>query len=268
MADQTAFLAELRKRGAADIHRVVFRHNRTRLLSISRDRVTLNVHACFLSAPPEVLDAVARFVTADPRSAAHRRAVAALRAWPGVEEGLRAARAARPARAAEPAAECSASPEQRRFLCELYARLNRERFGGRLPEDVPIRVSRRMARRLGQVRFDSGTSRRRLRYEQADLFGGSGKNSPPGSPGRRVLEIALSADLFIEGNDRELLDTLLHEMAHVEAYLVHGHRGHGGIWRTVARRVGCEPRACSRRPVRRRRRGGAVPDRIPRLAEA
>src|SRR5512147_2371694 len=108
MADRTheSFLSELRRRGATSIRRVVFRQNRTRLLSLSRDRATLNAHACFLGAPPDVLDAVARFVTADPRSAAHRRAVAALRDWPGVETGLSAARAHRPARRASGAAAC------------------------------------------------------------------------------------------------------------------------------------------------------------------
>ena len=265
-----SFLAEIRRRGAGSIRRVVFRHNRTRLLSISRDRVTLNAHACFLAAPPEILDAVARFVTADPRTAAHRRAVAALREWPGVEDGLSEARARRPARRSSRPVDCCASPEQRAFLCDLYAQLNEGRFAGRLPTDLPLRVSARMARRLGQVRFDGEGM-------GADAARGSAPapGAPPLTPAgttlarpagaRRVLDLALSADLFVEGNDRELLDTMLHEMAHVEAYLLHGHKGHGAAWKTVARRVGCEARACTRRRIHRRRRGAPVPQRVPRV---
>lgn len=267
------FLAELRRRGATAIRRVVFRHNRTRLLSISRDRVTLNAHICFLAAPPEVLDAVARFVTADPRTAAHRRAVEALRAWPGVEDGLSAARARRPPRRSSRPVDCCASPEQREFLSELYARLNATRFGGRLPADLPLRVSARMARRLGQVRFESGTGAAPAEAARASAHGaGNGESlpaqerTPGGTAGvGGIVDLALSADLFVEGNDRELLDTMLHEMAHVEAYLVAGHKGHGGPWKAVARRVGCEPRACTRRRIHRRRRGTPVPGRVPKL---
>ncbi len=269
------FLDELRKRGAGSIRRVVFRHNRTRLLSLSRDRVTLNAHICFLDAPPPVLDAVARFVTADPRSAAHRRAVAALRAWPGVEEGLSAARARHPARASTRRIDCCASPEQRAFLRELYARLNAARFGGRLPPDLPIRVSARMARRLGQVRFDTragsigAAAPARSSAPVATRAEPAGADRAGAQAGeRRVLDLALSADLFVEGNDRELLDTLLHEMAHVEAYLVHGHKGHGRIWKAVAKRVGCEARACTRRRIHRRRRGSPTPARVPSMGHA
>ena len=68
------FLAELRRRGATSVRRVVFRHNRTRLLSISRDRVTLNAHLCFVGAPPDVLErieanrqVVFRYTTPDGR---------------------------------------------------------------------------------------------------------------------------------------------------------------------------------------------------------
>jgi predicted SprT family Zn-dependent metalloprotease len=91
-----------------------------------------------------------------------------------------------------------------------------------------------MSRRLGQIRFLDG-------------------------PPRRVVEIALNADLMLEANEAQRLDTMLHEMAHAEAFLVHGHRGHGAVWRRIAGRVGCEPRACTAaRIVRRRgtRRGG------------
>ncbi len=269
---QEAFLSELKRRGARSIRRVVFRQNRTRLLSLSRDRTTLNAHACFLAAPPRIMDAVARFVTADPRTASHRRAVQELRTWPGAEAGLRAARA-RPSRRPPRPTECCASPAQRAFLRELYARLNRSRFGGQLPKDLAIRVSGRMARRLGQVRFDvadastgagSGDARQPPARRQAAIRGAAGREARPAAA-RRSLELSLNADLFMEGNERELVDTLLHEMAHVEAYLSTGHRGHGKPWKEVADRVGCEARACSRHRINRRGRHGALPRRVPRI---
>jgi predicted SprT family Zn-dependent metalloprotease len=75
-------------------------------------------------------------------------------------------------------------------------------------------------------------------------------------PARTVKEIAISADLLVPENRAVLEDTLLHEMAHAEAWLRHGHRGHGPIWRRVAERVGCTPRALIHTRVRRRSRAG------------
>lgn len=226
---EDTFLTELRARGVGGIRRVRFRQNRTRLVSLSRDRRTLHVHVCYRRAPKEILDAIAAFLTTSPRSPRHRGAVAALREWPGAVAGLAAARRARPP--VRRAARCCGTPAQLRFLRRLYDRLNRERFGGRLPDDVTLRISERMRRRFGHARLEAS------------------------SRDRRVIELALNVDLFLEGNERELLDTLLHEMAHAEAFLVSGHRGHGAAWKRIAERVGCEPKACTARRIRRRRRG-------------
>jgi predicted SprT family Zn-dependent metalloprotease len=70
----------------------------------------------------------------------------------------------------------------------------------------------------------------------------------------------ISADLLLPANAEVLRDTLLHEMAHGEAWLRHGHRGHGKIWRRIAERVGCVPRALTQTRVarHRRNRGRAV----------
>jgi hypothetical protein len=133
---------------------------------------------------------------------------------------------------------CCGTEEQRTFLRTLYTRMNAERFGGDLPRDVSLRLSSRMKRRFGHVQY--------------------GRNG-----GRTVEEIALNVDLLLPGNERHLLDTLLHEMAHVEAWLVHGHREHGPVWRAIARRVDCEPRACSRVRIRRRRRSDAPAGVVP-----
>src|SRR5690606_20012095 len=107
-------------------------------------------------------------------------------------------------------APCCGTPEQRAYLRDLYARLNQARFGGRLPPDIPLRLSDRMRRRLGQIRYDDGAAQ------------------------RAVLEIALNVDLMLRANDGQRLDTMLHEMAHAEAYLLHGERGHGAHWRRIA----------------------------------
>ncbi|NIP78304.1 MAG: hypothetical protein GWM90_03535, partial [Gemmatimonadetes bacterium] len=79
---------------------------------------------------------------------------------------------------------------------------------------MPLRVSRRMTRSLGTIRYGRGTD------------AGEGAAGRVGA-GRTVAEIAISAQLLEPGNRAVLEDTLLHEMAHAEAWLLHGHRGHG-----------------------------------------
>lgn len=229
-------LDALRARGAHRLRRVRFRRNRSRMISLSADHASLNLQECFRAAPGPVLDAVAAFVTAPSSNAAFRRAVARMRSWWDGQEGedggtLRGA----------PLLRCCATPEQAAVFAALYERLNDLHFSGTLPRDIPLRVSDRMSRRFGHIHY---TKR-----------GGN----------RVVVEIALNVDLFLRGNERHLEETLLHEMAHAEAWLEHGHRGHGPLWRAIAGRVGCEPRACSRVRIRRRPRGTRVTD-IPLIA--
>jgi hypothetical protein len=139
----------------------------------------------------------------------------------------------------EPLASCG-TRRQLEYLESVYARLNASHFRGALPE-TPIRLSDRMSRRFGHVSY--------ARTTRGD---------------RKVAELALNIDLLLPGNERALLDTLLHEMAHIEAWLVDGHREHGRIWRDVARRVGCEAMACTHMRLRRRRSAAPVED-IPVL---
>lgn len=240
ISPEEALLSGLWARGVRRIHAIRLKRNRSRLLSVSRDGRTLHVHVAFAGAPAEVVDAIALFLTARRGSAAHARAVAAIRRW-----GMHALRDATDVAGARPAPEprpgpCCGTPEQRRFLRDEYLRLNDERFGGRLPADLPIRLSRRMTRRLGHVRWHRRVDGRRV-----------------------VVELALNPDLFLPGNEAQLRDTLLHEMAHVEAWLEHGSAGHDAVWRRIARRVGCEPRACTRARIRRRARGAPPPARVP-----
>lgn len=214
-------IGALRARGAGFIEQVRFRPNRARLVSLSADRRRLNLHECFRAAPSRVLDAVAAFVTAPARSRTFREAVERMREWHEgqvAEHGL------------GDSLVNSGTPRQLAYLRSVYTQLNVTHFNGSLPPDLPIRLSDRMSRRFGHVSYA-----RTLRGD------------------RRVAELALNIDLLLPGNERPLVDTLLHEMAHVEAWLVHGHRDHGRVWRTIARRVGCEPKACTHMRLRRRR---------------
>jgi hypothetical protein len=242
-ADQ--LLRELRARGAVSLRRIAFRDNRHRLLSVSRDGATLNAHAAFRLATPELIDQLGLFLTAGRRSNAYADAVRALRDWEGAREGVRVAAERDEDERPPRRAPCEGTPEQQAFLSSLYARLNRAMFDGLLPDDLPLRLSHRMRRKFGVVR-----------YARAVADGQ-----------RRVIEIALNIDLFLEGNERELVDTLLHEMAHAEAWLLHAHAGHGRTWRTIAHRVRCEARSCTHRRIRRRARRRDRVTRVPGLRE-
>jgi hypothetical protein len=52
-------------------------------------------------------------------------------------------------------------------------------------------------------------------------------------------------------------------MAHVEAWLDHGDRGHGPHWRRIAKRLGCVPRAQTRERVPLRPLGSPPTRRVP-----
>jgi hypothetical protein len=218
---EAELLGALRVRGATFLEEVRFRPNRSRLISLSADRHRLNLHECFRAAPRRVLDSVATFATAPARSRSFREAVEQMREWHEgqvAEYGL-----------GEPLPGCG-TREQLACLTRVYLQLNDSHFAGGLPRCMPIRLSDRMSRRFGHVSY--------ARTTKGD---------------RKVAELALNIDLLLPGNERALLDTLLHEMAHIEAWLVHGHREHGRIWRDIARRVGCEAKACTHMRLKRRR---------------
>lgn len=220
-----SFLREMHRRGLTRFRAVRLKANRSRLLSVSADGATLHVHIAYAGAPSDVLDAIATFLSVDRRRVTCRRALHTLRNWPGLRsaesDNRMRQRTPRPGR-------CSASAAARAELRAEYRRLNLQHFAGALPEDVALRYSDRMVRRFGHVRL----------WREA-----------AGAP--RVIELALNERLLDDENRGHHLDTLLHEMAHIEAWLVHGHRGHGRVWRDICARIGCEPRACSRVRLRR-----------------
>ncbi len=237
------FLAELRSRGATRLSRVAFRRNRCTVWSLTQGGRVLNVHAAYGTASPELLDAFADLVRdAGRTSDAARRAASLIGAWPALTPALHEARAARGGRLGS---ACCATFQQAAYLRAIYTYFNRTRFEGRLPEDIPVRLSSRMSSSLGYMLPGDDPER-----------------------GRVVVEIALNVDLMLEGNGAERVDTLLHEMAHAADYLLTGHRGHGRSWRDWAVRVGCRPGRLYDRPVGSRRRRAAAVTRVPPLPPA
>jgi predicted SprT family Zn-dependent metalloprotease len=233
---EAEFIDAMRIRGVNGIRRVRYRPNRSRLISLSPDRASLNLHECFRGATDPVLDAIAAFVRGGSRSPETRQAIETMRAW---SEGQTPAD---PLGASARRGSASAGTrEQMAFLKAAYRHFNRARFRGLLPENVSIRLSQKMIRRFGHVEYH----RRR-------------------NDARAIAEIALNIDLLLEGNERPLIDTMLHEMAHIEAWVVHGHRGHGEPWQRIAERVGCEVNSHSHVRLRRRRNGADV-TRVPDL---
>jgi hypothetical protein len=234
------FLFELQRRGATRLGRVSFRRNRSIIWSLTQRGRVLNVHAAYGSASEELLDAFAVLAReGGVRSRAGRRAADVVGTWPAVAYALREARAARENGLS---GLCCATPEQSRYLKALYRYFNQTRFGGRLPDSIPVRLSSRMVSSLGHM----------LPAEDAGAA-------------RRVAEIAINVDLMLAGNGAERVDTLLHEMAHAADYLESGNRGHGDSWRVWARRVGARPDRIYEKPVVRRRRRRTRVTRVPPL---
>jgi predicted SprT family Zn-dependent metalloprotease len=60
---------------------------------------------------------------------------------------------------------------------------------------------------------------------------------------RKTIE--LSVHLVERNTDAEILDTILHEIAHAIAFKLYGERGHGPYWRRVCVNVGAKPVRCA-----------------------
>lgn len=234
------FLNELHRRGATRVSRVFFRRNRSTFWSLTQDGRVLNVHAAYGTASPELLDAFATLAReGGVASRATLRAANLVGQWPPLVPAMRAARAAH-ATGVVPGS--CATEEQSRYLRALYRYFNETRFGGGLPDEVPVRLSSRMRSALGHM------------LPGEDI-----------GDERYAAEIALNVDLMLPGNGAERIDTLLHEMAHVADYLDTGSRGHGASWRAWALRAGCRPTRLYERPVHRRRRRRDRVTRVPPL---
>lgn len=243
-------VAALRERGVPRVRRVGFRSNRSTILSLSAGGSRLSLHEAFAHATPRILDALAVYLTEGHlRTVGFRRASQTIRGWRRLERAMAAERrragGGRPRRRRGRVEKPSPGPDcatlaQRRYLEALYRHFNDTLFDGRLPGDVYLRLSSRMKSRLGQVKL------------YRDRWGR-----------RSVIELALNADLMLPENDANRVDTLLHEMAHIDAWLNHGDGGHGEAWKECARNVGCIDLACAGRGPRRRARGQRPTDRVP-----
>jgi hypothetical protein len=229
------FRRALARRGCRRVTTVLFKKNRGRIISLAKDGETLHIHACFQEAGDDIMNAVVTFLRAGQRSYAYREAIRAMRdffdahaskyvALTGEEEDHRVERDVQ-------RLPCVGTPAQRQFLRDVYGRFNQLHFAGSLPGTVRIRLSDRMKSRLGHVRYHTTTAGERV-----------------------VLELALNIHLLLPGNEAVLMDTVLHEMTHIEAWLSRGERGHGRDWKHIANRVGCEATACSTQPIKRRRK--------------
>ena len=211
-------LERLRQLGLHGITRCRLTRNRAVMVSFSgRD---LRVHRAYLGAPPEVLRAIAVFVSGRTRS--ERRAAQRLILGFPVHNKVRPP-VRRPGR---PNAEDAAVLRE---LEKAHRHYNRHLFGNRLGA-IGIRISGRMRSRLGQ-------------YTAA---------SPYGEP----AEIAISRAHLRKHGWEEVLHTLLHEMVH-QWQAESGHEiDHGSTFRAKAVEVGIAPHA--RRELRPAKAGRVV----------
>lgn len=203
-------LARLRSLGLHQVERLSLHRNRTVMVSLTPGG-TLRLHGGYAYAPDPVLEAIARFLRRGTRRADRMRHRQTLLAFP-VEQFLPPIQPLR--RRPEAAAPGDEAALAR--IGDLHAALNREYFEGRL-EAIPIRLSGRMRRRLGELRIERRTG--------------------------AALEIALSRRHLKRDGWTALRDTLLHEMIHqwqAESSLP---VDHGREFRLKAKAVGIEPRA-------------------------
>jgi hypothetical protein len=199
----------LRMLGLREIEQVVTHTNRTVMLSLRR-RV-LRIHRGYSYAPDRVLKAIVRFL--NPRVPRVRRRVAEREflQFP-VEE-----------HAPHPAGHVRRPQRPRpgdvlllHRLETLHRKLNLEHFGGTLGE-IPIRLSGRMRRRLGELSVDIRTG--------------------------RTIELSLSRQHIARHTRAEVEHTMLHEMVHQWQAETGLRVDHGPTFRRKARELGVLPAA-------------------------
>lgn len=189
---------------------------RTRRVMVSLIGRTLRVHEGYAEAPESVLKAVVAFAIA--RTKTERVAAREVILAHDVERAP-VPRRQEPLRPGDLALMTQ--------LSEAHRQLNRQHFGGTL-RDIPVRLSGRMATRLGH--YDAGS-----------------RHTPP--------EIVLSRQHIVKHGWREAMHTLLHEMVHQWQHETSRPIDHGPEFRAKAREVGITPAA--RRdvtPLERRKR--------------
>lgn len=211
----------LRNAGAVRLKRIAFRPNRSTIWSLTQNGTVLNLHSAYRFAPAHLLRCFAVIASASGRrSTVYKAACRAVENWSALEAAFRQLQSASGGSRRVRTVRCQGTPEEQRRFRRLYEECNQSVFAGRLPADVQLRISRRMKTRLGHVSPEGSRSR------------------------RRVGEMALNQTLFRAGCEHLLRETLLHEVAHIAAYLFEGDGGHGRAWRRWAVRLGCPPSPC------------------------
>jgi len=200
--------SRLRRLGLSDVDQVRTHANRTVMLSLRR-RV-LRIHRGYAHAPDRVLLAIVTFLRRGARRDTRRAAEREFLAFPVHHHVPPAPRRA----SAERARPGDVAVIER--LRERHAELNRQHFAGALGE-IPIRLSGRMRRRLGELVADLGTG--------------------------RPVAIVLSRRHLSRGPWREVEHTLLHEMVHQWQAEEGRPLDHGRDFRHKARQVGIVARA-------------------------
>ena len=207
-----AFRARLAAAGLGPEWKVATTDNRATMVSFTGNSV--RVHRAYLDAPDKVIYAIVRFVTAKRRDRRReaRRVI------------LDHASAKAPADVVPIRNRERTHRADEKFLQRLVAahrEYNLERFDGALSE-IPIRVSRRMRRKLGHY-----------------------------SPATHGLpsEIAIARRHIAQDSWDGVLHTLLHEMVHQWQDESGFALAHDARFRRMARAVGADPRAVRREAV-------------------
>jgi hypothetical protein len=198
----------LQELGLRDVDRVVTHTNRTVVLSLNR-RI-LRIHRGYSYAPDRVLKAIVRFLNPRVPRALRRVAEREFLQFP-VEEHEPSP--------AGPGRRERARPGDVLLLHRLEAlhrRLNQQHFGGTLGE-IPIRLSGRMRRRLGELSVDIRTG--------------------------RPIELSLSRQHIARHSWAEVEHTVLHEMVHQWQAETGLRIDHGRTFRRKACEVGVLPAA-------------------------
>ncbi|MGH7592569.1 MAG: SprT-like domain-containing protein [Gemmatimonadales bacterium] len=204
-----ALPARLQRLGLPRHVAVTLTRNRTVVLSW-RARTGLRLHAGYAGAPDHVLIAIVRFVARRVPRAERLAARRIFMAFPAHQHA--------PSRPERPRTARPATPEDQRLIDRLmrwHVVLNARHFAAALTP-IPIRVSDRMRRRLGELRATRSGAAAEIIISRRHI-------------GRHGWEAAL--------------DTLLHEMVH-QWQAEQGHPlDHGCEFRRKAGEVGIVPRA-------------------------
>lgn len=209
---EEALARRLTALGLPSFPRFVTHRNEQVMLSWTPGKV-FRVHEGYARAPDEVLRAIVRFVRPGTRRDQRAAARQVFLSYP-VEHHA-------PPRPRAPAAEVTRPADLQVLgrLRQLHHELNRRCFGGALGE-IPIRLSPRMRRRLGEIRLERGSG--------------------------RPVHIAISRRHIRRDGWDGVAETLLHEMVHQWQAETGRPVDHGAEFRRKAREVGIEPRAVRR----------------------